>query len=23
MLTQCDFCPVLWMSKWRNSIKRG
>ena len=23
MLTQCDFCPVLWMSNWRDSIKRG
>jgi len=22
-LTLCDFCPVLWMSKWRNSTKRG
>ena len=22
MLTQCDFCPVLWMSKWRDSSKR-
>ena len=20
-LTQCDFCPMLWMSKWRNSTK--
>jgi len=19
----CDFCPVLWMSKWRDSIKHG
>ena len=23
ILTQCDFCPVLWMSKWRDSTKRG
>jgi len=23
MLTQRDFCPVLWMLRWRNSIKRG
>ena len=23
VLTQCDFCPVLWMSKWWNSNKRG
>jgi len=22
-LTQCDFCPVLWMSMWRDSTKRG
>jgi len=20
--TVCDFCSVLWMSKWRNSNKR-
>ena len=23
VLAQCDFCPVLWMSKWWNSNKRG
>jgi len=23
MLTQCDFCPVLWMPQWRSSTKCG
>jgi len=23
ILTQTDFCSVLWMSMWRNSHKRG
>jgi len=23
ILTVVDFCPVLWMSIWRDSFKRG
>jgi len=21
--TECEFCPVLWLSRWGDSLKRG